>query len=210
MKSSDVFTFVEKQNMEKKRGKKRVALLLPSELVDRIDRDARISGITRTKYITDVLMGDRIELDVKDKADAIRHLIDNPENWNNLPSQFRTLEVYRALANLDQTASAAILELIPQEWWRYTGKEAIVAQAAQNSQILRNLPPRYRRSAMSYFRKTVKIAWQAYDQTHVKTKNEKKKKSTKGKKDRKTTKTKKTSPKKSERPLGPDLFDGLQ
>ena len=210
MKTSDVFTFVEKQNMEKKRGKKRVALLLPSELVDRIDRDARISGITRTKYITDVLMGDRIELDVKDKADAIRHLIDNPENWNNLPSQFRTLEVYRALANLDQTASAAILELIPQEWWRYTSKEAIVSQAAQNVRILRNLPPKYRRAAMSYVRKTVKIAWQEYDNTHGTTQKEQKKTSPKGKRDRKTSRTKKTSPKKSELPSGPWLFDDLQ
>ena len=195
---------------EKTRGKKRVALLLAAELVDRIDRDARASGITRTKYITDVLMGVRNDLEVKDKADAVRLLIDNPDNWNRLPSEFRTLDVFRALANLDQTASAAILEHIPQEWWRYTGKESIVAQAAQNDRILRNLPPKYRRAAMSYVRKTVKKAWQEYDNTHGTTQKEQKKKPTKGKKDRKTTKTKKTSPKKSELPSGPWLFDDLQ
>ena len=94
---------------KKTRGKKRVALLLPAELVDRIDRDAHDAGITRTKYINGVLMGDRVGLDVKDKADALRHLLDNPENWNRLPSEFKTLDVFRALANLDQAASAAIL-----------------------------------------------------------------------------------------------------
>ena len=185
-------------------------MLLPAELVDRIDRDAHDAGITRTKYITGVLMGDRVGLDVKDKADALRHLLDNPENWNRLPSEFKTLDVFRALANLDQAASAAILEHIPQEWWRHTDKEAIVAQAAQNIQILRNLPPRYRRSAMSYFRKTVKIAWQEYDNTHGTTKKERKITSPKGKIDRKTPRTKKTSSKKSERPAGPWLFDDLQ
>ena len=195
---------------EKTRGKKRVALLLAAELVDRIDRDARASGITRTKYISDVLMGVRNDLEVQDKADAVRLLIDNPDNWNRLPSEFRTLDVFRALANLDQTASAAILEYIPQEWWRYIFKEAIVAQAAQNIRILRNLPPKYRRAAMSYFRKTVKIAWQEYDNTHGITKNERKITSPKGKRDRKPPRSKKTSPKKTERPSGPDLFDGLQ
>lgn len=195
---------------EKTRGKKRVALLLPAELVDRIDRDAHDAGITRTKYITDVLMGVRNDLEVKDKADAVRLLIDNPENWNRLPSELRTLDVFRALANLDQTASSAILEHIPQEWWRYTGKEAIVAQAARNSQILQKLPPKYRRAAMSYIRKTVKIAWQEYDNTHGTTKKERKITSPKGKRDRKPPRTKKTSPKKTERPSGPDLFDGLQ
>lgn len=195
---------------EKTRGKKRVALLLAAELVDRIDRDARASGITRTKYISDVLMGVRNDLEVQDKADAVRLLIDNPDNWNRLPSEFRTLDVFRALANLDQTASAAILEHIPQEWWRYTGKEAIVSQAAQNDRILRNLPPKYRRAAMSYVRKTVKKAWQEYDNTHGTTQKEQKKTSPKGKIDRKTPRTKKTSPKKSGRPSVPDLFDGLQ
>ena len=185
-------------------------MLLAAELVDRIDRDARASGITRTKYISDVLMGVRNDLEVQDKADAVRLLIDNPDNWNRLPSEFRTLDVFRALANLDQTASAAILEHIPQEWWRYTGKESIVAQAAQNSQILRNLPPKYRRAAMSHVRKTVKIAWQEYDNTHGTTQKEQKKTSPNCKRDRKTSRTKKTSPKKAERPFGPDLFDGLQ
>lgn len=196
---------------EKTKEKQRIALLLPAQLLHMIDKQAAAEGITRTKYVIRSLTGGEKKLVVKDQIDAVRLLINDPVNWKTLPIEYQTKEVFKALLSFDPTTAAAITDYIPTEWWNGLGKEDLVVLAAHNTLILHNLPPKYRRSALSYIRQKAKTAWEEYDKSHGATKNEQKKSSPKGKRDRKPPRTKKTFPqKKTECPSGPDLFDGLQ
>lgn len=195
---------------EKTKGKQRIALLLPAQLLHMIDKQAAAEGITRTKYVIRSLTGGEKKLVVNDQIDAVRLLINDPVNWKTLPIEYQTKEVFKALLSFDPKTAAAITDYIPTEWWNGLGKEEIVVLAAHNTQILRNLPPKYRRSALSYIRQKAKTAWEEYDKSHGTTKNERKITSPKGKRDRKPPRSKKTSPQKTGLPSGPDLFDGLQ
>lgn len=184
------------------KGKQRVSMYFPKKLLEQIDDQAKLAGINRTKYIIQMILGIRPEMDTRNQLDAIRHIMENPSNWDRLPAKFQTKEIFCAIASLDQKSAAAIMNRIPCDWWNCLSKDVIVDQAAKECHILHELPPKYRRAALSCIRKTAKAYWIEKDKNKVT--------SPKGKRDRKPPRSKKTSPQKTGLPSGPDLFDGLQ
>ena len=195
----------------KTKGKQRIALFLPVQMLHMIDKQAKDEGITRTMFIIRALTGGEKKLVVNDQIDAVRHLINDPGDWKTLPIEYQTKEVFKALVSLDKNAAALIIDYIPSEWWKVLDKEEIVALSAYNTTLLHNIPCKYRRSAISYIRKTAKAAWELYDKSQGTTKGEQKKTSPKGGKDRKQPGSKNPKIRKKKVSVSePSLFDELQ
>ena len=166
-------------------GKQRVAMYISKKLLEQIDAQAKLAGMNRTKYIIQMLQGVQPEMDASNQLDAIRYIMENPSNWDRLPTKFQTKEIFRAIASLDQISAAAIMNRIPCDWWDCLNKEVIVSQAAKECHILHELPTKYRREALACIRKTAKTYWIENDKNKGTSIKQTQKKNPKGKNERK-------------------------
>ena len=156
--------------MHNKTDKKRISLIIYKQLLEKIDDASKSADIPRSKYLQRVLEASHncVKVEVKNPLEAINFLSKNAHAWAQLPREFRTYEVFCALASVCPTEAASIMEQVPPKWWSLLNKETIIKKAAENTKVLYNLPCEYRNDALTYICETAKKLWDENDKNSAK------------------------------------------
>ena len=156
--------------MHNKTDKKRISLIIYKQLLEKIDDASKSADLPRSKYLQRVLEASHncVNVEVKNPLEAINFLSKNTHSWAQLPREFRTYEVFCALASVCPSEAASIMEQVPPKWWGLLSKETIIKQAAENAKVLYNLPCEYRNDALTYICETANKLWTENDKNAAK------------------------------------------
>ena len=156
--------------MYTEKDKERITISVQKKLLTKIDEASTKAGFTRAKYLNRVLseIHNDADCDVKNSLDAVISLSKNPHNWMRIPREFRTYEVFCALASVCPSEAASIMEQVPPKWWGLLSKETIIKNAAKNTKVLYNLPSEYRNDALTYICETANKLWTENDKNAAK------------------------------------------